>query len=78
MEGLITKILSDKCYVKTEKEVIVCTIRGKFRSLQLLPLVGDRVVIDEKKKVIEKILPRVDKMYDESTKQMKQDLLREK
>ena len=58
MEGLITKILSDKCYVKTEKEVIVCTIRGKFRSLQLLPLVGDRVIIDEKKKVIEKILPR--------------------
>lgn len=58
MDGLITKILSDKCYVKTEKEVIVCTIRGKFRSLQLLPLVGDRVIIDEKKKVIEKILPR--------------------
>ena len=58
MEGLITKILSDKCYVKTEKEVIVCTIRGKFRSLQLLPLVGDRVIIDGKKMVIEKILPR--------------------
>lgn len=58
MEGLIIKILSDKCYVKTDKEVIVCTIRGKFRSLQLLPLVGDKVVFDENKKVIEKILPR--------------------
>lgn len=58
MEGLIIKILSDKCYVKVEEEVIVCSIRGKFRSLQLLPLVGDRVIIDEKKKVIEKILPR--------------------
>ena len=58
MEGLIIKILSDKCYVKTQGEVIVCAIRGKFRSLQLLPFVGDRVIIDEKKKVIEKILPR--------------------
>lgn len=58
MEGLIIKILSDKCYVKTDKEVIVCAIRGKFRSLQLLPLVGDKVVFDENKKVIEKILPR--------------------
>lgn len=58
MEGLIIKILSDKCYIKTDKEVIVCTIRGKFRSLQLLPLVGDRVIINEKKKVIEEILPR--------------------
>jgi len=58
MEGLIIKILSDKCYVKTQGEVIVCAIRGKFRSLRLLPFVGDRVLIDEKKKVIEKILPR--------------------
>ena len=58
MEGLIIKILSDKCYVKVDKEVIVCTIRGKFRSLQLLPLVGDRVIINEKKQVIETILPR--------------------
>lgn len=58
MEGLIIKILSDKCYVKTNEEVIVCTIRGKFRNMQLLPFVGDRVIIDEKKKVIMEILPR--------------------
>jgi len=58
MEGLIIKILSNKCYVKVKEEVIVCTLRGKFRSLQLLPLVGDRVIIDEKKRVIEEILPR--------------------
>ena len=58
MEGLIIKILSDKCYVKVDKEVIVCTIRGKFRNMQLLPFVGDSVIIDEKKKVIMEILPR--------------------
>ena len=27
MEGLIIKILSDRCYVKTEREVIVCSIK---------------------------------------------------
>ncbi|MBQ6817915.1 MAG: ribosome small subunit-dependent GTPase A, partial [Bacilli bacterium] len=58
MEGLIIKILSNHCYVKVNKEVIVCTIRGKFRNMQLLPFVGDRVIIDEKKKVIMEILPR--------------------
>ncbi len=58
MEGLITKILSDKCYVKVNKEVVICNLRGKFRSQKLLPLVGDKVIIDKEKKVIEKILPR--------------------
>lgn len=58
MEGLIIKILSDKCYIKVNEEVIVCTIRGKFRNMQLLPLVGDHVLIDIKKKVITDILPR--------------------
>ena len=46
MEGIIIKILSDKCFVKINKEVIVCTIRGNFRNMQLLPLVGDKVIIE--------------------------------
>lgn len=58
MEGLITKILSDKCYVKINKEVVVCGIRGKIRSQKLLPLVGDKVIINKEKRIIEKILPR--------------------
>ena len=58
MEGLITKILSDKCYVKINKEVVVCGIRGLFRMHKLLPLVGDKVLVDLNKKVIVKILPR--------------------
>lgn len=58
MEGIIKKILSNISYVKTDKEVIVCSIRGKVKETQLLPLVGDRVIIDKEKKVIEKILPR--------------------
>lgn len=58
MEGLITKILSDKCYIKTDKEVVICGIRGKLRTQKLLPLVGDKVIINKEKRVIEKILPR--------------------
>ena len=58
MEGIITKILSDKCYVKINKEVVICGLRGKFRAQKLLPLVGDKVVIDKEKKIIEKILSR--------------------
>ena len=62
MEGLIIKILSNLCFVKVDKEVIVCNIRGKFRNMQLLPLVGDRVIIDKDKHVIEKILDRRNKL----------------
>ena len=58
MEGLIIKILSDKCYVKTMKEVVICGFRGKLRANKILPLVGDKVIIDDNKKIIEKILPR--------------------
>ena len=58
MEGLIIKILSDKCYVKINEEVVVCGLRGKFRTQKLLPLVGDKVVINKEKNIIESILPR--------------------
>ncbi len=58
MEGIITKILSDKCYVKTNNEVVLCFLRGKMRKDGLLPFVGDKVIINPKEKIIEKILPR--------------------
>ena len=58
MEGLITKILSDKCFVKIDKEVVICGFRGKMRAQKLLPLVGDKVLINKEKRIIEEILPR--------------------
>lgn len=58
MEGLITKILSNKCIILVNEEVVICSIRGKLRTQKLLPLVGDKVILDPEKKVIEKILPR--------------------
>ena len=62
MEGLITKVLSNECYVELNGEVVICSIRGKIRTQKLLPLVGDKVVIDKEQKVIEKILPRKNEM----------------
>lgn len=58
MEGIIYQILNDKCIVNCGKEVVTCSIRGKIRTQKLLPLVGDRVLIDKEKLVVEKILPR--------------------
>lgn len=58
MEGVIIKILSDKCEVKVKEEVVTCGIRGKLKIGKLLPLVGDKVIIDSKNMVIEKILSR--------------------
>ena len=75
MEGLITKILSNKCYVKVNKEVVVCDFRGKMRAQKLLPLVGDKVIIDKEKKVIEKILPRINTIRRPSVSNITQGLI---
>ena len=44
--------------LKIKEEVVICGIRGKLKMEKLLPLVGDKVIIDPKNMVIEKILPR--------------------
>ena len=75
MEGLIIKILSDKCYVKTMEEVVVCGLRGLFRAQKLLPLVGDKVIIDRNKRVIEKILPRRNTIRRPSVSNITQGLI---
>ena len=58
MEGLIIKIISNQCFVKNNKEVIVCSFRGNMRRQAMLPLVGDKVIFDKEKRVVEEILPR--------------------
>jgi ribosome biogenesis GTPase len=75
MEGLITKILSDKCYVKTQEEVVICDLRGRIRTQKLLPLVGDKVIFDKEKKVIEKILPRRNELRRPSVSNITQGLI---
>ena len=58
MTGRIIKILSNDYTVKCDDEIIVCKVRGKFRSLHLTPLVGDFVKFDKDKKYIMEILNR--------------------
>ena len=58
MEGIIVKIISNQCFVKNDKEVIVCSFRGNMRRQAMLPLVGDNVLFDKEKKVVLEILDR--------------------
>ena len=58
MQGKIVKLISNDYTVKNEKGKFVCKARGKFRNMNLTPLVGDEVIFDEKTKYILDILPR--------------------
>ena len=58
MRGQIIKIVSDLHYVKFEDSVYPCKCRGIMRHEHILPLVGDYVLFDEKKLIIEKIEER--------------------
>lgn len=42
----------------SNEEVIECTTRGKIRNDNIVPLVGDNVIVDYQNKMIEKVLPR--------------------
>lgn len=57
-EGLIIKVNSDTFTVKINYTCIDCKARGKNRFEKIKPLVGDRVLIDKEKCVIEKVLER--------------------
>lgn len=58
IEGLITKVNSDTFTVKYEDNYIDCKARGKNRFEKIKPFVGDRVLIDKEKGVIEKVCDR--------------------
>ena len=58
MQGEVVKVISNQFYVNVNNNVLICTQRGVLKKNKTLPLVGDKVLIDIKKQVIEKILPR--------------------
>ena len=58
MQGIIVRIISNLYTVKTEDDLRLCRSRGKFRNMGLTPLVGDKVIIDEKNNYILKIEER--------------------
>lgn len=57
MQGKIIKQISNDYTVKADNEY-VCKARGKFRKMEVSPLVGDNVIFDENEKYILEILPR--------------------
>ena len=58
MRGQIIEINSDLHYVKSDNEIYPCKCRGIFRHEHIIPVVGDYVLFDEEKNIINKILER--------------------
>lgn len=58
MNGKIVKNISNSYDVLIDNQIITCHARGKFKNINLTPLVGDNVVIDINNKYILDILPR--------------------
>lgn len=57
MQGKIIKQISNDYTILIEDKIYVCKPRGKFRKMNLTPLVGDEVKINDENYIIE-ILPR--------------------
>ena len=58
MQGQIIQIISDLHIVSFNNENYPCKCRGIFRKEHITPLVGDYVLFNKEKRIIEKILPR--------------------
>lgn len=58
MQGKIIKQISNDYTVKANNIEYDCKARGKFRKMEVSPLVGDEVDFDEKEKYILNIIPR--------------------
>jgi len=56
--GLITKGVGGEYTVVCDDGVYICMARGVFRNRQITPFVGDHVIIDTQKNLIESIKPR--------------------
>lgn len=57
-EGLIIKVNSDTFTVKVDDKYIDTKARGKNRFEKIKPIVGDKVLVDIEKSVIESVLER--------------------
>ena len=61
-EGIIVKCISNLYTVKCNNLLIEVKPRGNFRNKNITPLVGDKVIVDVEKKVIDNILDRKNKL----------------
>lgn len=62
MEGLIVKNISDLFYIVSDNSTYICKAKGVFRKKNIIPMVGDKVIFDEKKLIIINILNRKNKL----------------
>lgn len=62
-KGQIVKIISDLHFVSYNNSLYPCKCRGIFRKEHITPLVGDYVLFDIDKKLIEEILPRKNELF---------------
>ena len=58
MKGIIIKIISNDYFVESSNKIYKLKPRGKFKNNNTLLKVGDMVVFDKDKKVLEKVLER--------------------
>ncbi len=58
MKGIIVKLISNDYTVYADGNYYVCKARGKFRNINISPVVGDNVVFDSEKKLILEVLKR--------------------
>ena len=58
MVGQIVKISSDLHFVSYENEIYPCKCRGIFRKEHITPVVGDYVLFNKDKKLIQEVLER--------------------
>lgn len=58
MEGIIIKNISNDYTVRSNNQNYICKPRGKFRNLNITPLVGDIVEFDEKNNYLLEIKQR--------------------
>ena len=63
MKGRIVRIISNLYTVVCDNQVYGCRARGKFRNMNLMPMVGDNVTIDVDKLVITDIEDRKNELY---------------
>ena len=75
MEGIIIKNISNDYLVKSSNNTYLCKARGKFRKMKQFPLVGDKVIFDDKENYILEIKARKNELVRPSVSNVDQAII---
>ena len=75
MEGIIIKNISNDYLVKSKDNTYLCKARGKFRKMKQFPLVGDKVIFDDKENYILEIKTRKNELVRPSVSNVDQAII---